>query len=138
MKKTLLTLLALLFILTLKAQKRDTVTISYRDSSVSTTSVEEPPSFPGGMKEFYRYLAKTVRYPASAREHNTQGKVIVSVIIEMDGSISNAKVIRHVSEDIDKEALRVINQSPKWLPGTRNGHPFPTSYMIPISFTLAD
>ena len=102
MKRTLLTFMLLLFILNVKAQKRDTVTIS----SGNSRSVEQPPAFPGGIDQFYRFLVKTVRYPAVAREHNTQGKVIVSVMIEKDGSITNAKIVRSVSKELDNEAFR--------------------------------
>ena len=89
------------------------------------------------MGEFYRFVAKTARYPASAREQNQQGKVILSMIVEKDGSLSNIKVVRGVSVDIDKEALRVMNLSPKWEPGMENGRAVRAAYSVPISFTLA-
>jgi protein TonB len=132
MKKILFTLIAMVSFVFVKAQTKDAVTISYGDSTV----VEQFPSFPGGLSEFYRYLGKTIRYPATAREHNTQGKVIISVMIEKDGSVSNAKVVRSVSKDLDDEALRVINLSPKWIPGTQNGKTARMAFSIPINFTI--
>ena len=135
MKKILFTFIAFICLLSAKAQKTDTVK-NNDDANKIFVSVEKPPQFPGGMGEFYRFVAKTARYPASAREQNQQGKVILSMIVEKDGSLSNIKVVRGVSVDIDKEALRVMNLSPKWEPGMENGRAVRAAYSVPISFTL--
>lgn len=102
------------------------------------TSVEELPQFPGGIEALSRYLSKNVRYPANMREKGIQGRVIISFIVEGDGSISNAHVARGVADELDKEALRVIAASPKWKPGVQNGRLVRVAYSVPISFTLVD
>jgi TonB family protein len=101
------------------------------------TAVEQYPGFPGGDKEFSKWLAANVRYPKDARENNIQGRVIMTFVVEEDGQLTGFKVLKGVSEDIDKEALRVMSSSPAWKPGIHNGHPVRTTYSIPINFALA-
>jgi TonB family protein len=100
------------------------------------TAVEHVPAFPGGLPAFYTYLNKNIKYPAKARENGAQGRVIISFVVEKDGSLTNARVVRSVEKDIDKEALRVIKLSPKWSPGMQNGKTVRVAYSVPISFTL--
>jgi periplasmic protein TonB len=101
------------------------------------TSVQVIPSFPGGMQAFYQFLSNTVRYPAEARTHNTQGKVLVSFVVEKDGTLSNFKLWKTVKDGLGEEAMRVIKLSPKWSPGTQNGKAVRVAYTVPISFTLS-
>ncbi|MDB5136647.1 MAG: energy transducer TonB [Mucilaginibacter sp.] len=89
------------------------------------------------MQAFYTYLTHTMHYPVKAKEHNIQGKVFISFIVEKDGSLSDIKIIRSVSEDLDAEALRVIKGSPNWNPGIQNGKPVRVAYTMPLSFALA-
>lgn len=137
MKRILFTLTAIVCILSAKAQKTDTVKNNDSDNKIYT-SVEHPPQFPGGIDQFYRFLVKTIRYPSVAYEHHLQGKVLLSMIVEKDGALTNIKVARGVSVDIDKEALRVMNLSPKWEPAIENGKPVRVDFIVPINFTLAD
>lgn len=102
------------------------------------TSVELVPQFPGGIASFSNYLAKNIRYPANARENGIQGRVIISFVVERDGTLSDAHVTRGVADDIDKEALRVIQASPKWEPGVQNGRLVRVAYSVPISFALEE
>jgi TonB family protein len=102
------------------------------------TSVELVPQFPGGINSFISYLAKNIRYPANARENGIQGRVIISFVVERDGTLSDAHVTRGVADDIDKEALRVIQASPKWEPGVQNGRLVRVAYSVPISFALEE
>ncbi|HVW94788.1 MAG TPA: TonB family protein [Mucilaginibacter sp.] len=102
------------------------------------TWVEMAPAFKGGMDAFSRYLAKNVHYPAAMREAGIQGRVIISFIVEKDGSITNAHIARGVAEEIDQEALRVIRNSPRWTPGVQNGRPVRVAYSVPISFSLIE
>jgi periplasmic protein TonB len=97
---------------------------------------ETRPSFPGGQKQFYKYMAKNIHYPASAVNSNTQGKVYLNFTIEKDGSIDNIKVVKGVSKDINAEAIRVLKSSPKWIPGTHHDKPIPFRYSIPMNFEL--
>ena len=98
--------------------------------------VEHMPEFPGGMEEMMKYLSMNIRYPEAARKAGTQGRVPVNFVVEADGTISNANVLRSVSEELDAEAIRVIQNMPKWKPGMQNGKAVRVKYTIPISFRL--
>ena len=98
--------------------------------------VEHMPEFPGGMGEMMKYLSMNVRYPEAAQKACTHGRVMVSFIVETDGTISNAHVQKGVSEELDQEALRVIKNMPKWKPGMQSGKAVRVKYTIPISFRL--
>ena len=97
---------------------------------------DKAPEFPGGTGAFATFLAKTVRYPAKSGMRGKQGKVLVSFVIEKDGQITNSKVLRPIADDIDAEALRAVNLSPKWNPGIVNGEPVRTQLTYPINFVL--
>ncbi|MBR6276312.1 MAG: M56 family metallopeptidase [Prevotella sp.] len=99
--------------------------------------VEKMPEFPGGVGEMMKFLSMTVKYPEAAEKAGTQGRVIASFIVEKDGSISGAKVVNSVSEELDAEALRVINAMPKWTPGMQKGKAVRVKYTIPITFRLS-
>jgi len=107
------------------------VTTTYSKSRI------ELPKFSGGELDFNRYLARSIKYPAKDRENNIQGKVILSFVISKDGTVTDVKIIRSVSDGIDSEALRVLKNSPKWIPGTAYGSPAKIRYSVPISFALA-
>ena len=98
--------------------------------------VEVDPEFPGGVEALYKYLAENIKYPVLAKEKGTQGRVYVTFVVEKDGSVTDAKVLRGVSEEVDAEALRVINAMPKWKPGMQQGVPVRVQYNIPIIFKL--
>ena len=98
--------------------------------------VEDEPEFPGGVEALYKYLAENIKYPVLAKEKGTQGRVYVTFVVEKDGSVTDAKVLRGVSEEVDAEALRVINAMPKWKPGMQQGVPVRVQYNIPIIFKL--
>ncbi len=102
------------------------------------TSVERVPEFPGGIGAFSKYLGKNVRYPAKMRDEGVQGRVIISFIVERDGELSDVRVVRGVADEIDKEALRVVLASPKWIPGTQNGKTVRVAYSVPINFALTE
>ena len=99
--------------------------------------VDEMPQFPGGMAGMMQYLSNNLRYPQDAREAGTQGRVIVSFIIEKDGSISNAKVAKSTYSSLDEEALRVVSAMPNWTPGKQYGQPVRVKYSVPVSFRLS-
>jgi TonB family C-terminal domain len=101
-------------------------------------SLDKQPSFPGGMEKFYEYLKKTVKYPQEAQKNNIQGKVFLSFIVETDGELTDIKVDRSVGSGLDEEAVRVIEESPKWIPGMKGGQNVRVKYNIPISFSLSE
>ena len=99
--------------------------------------VEKMPEFPnGGMMGLMQFLSKNIKYPPIAQENGTQGRVIVQFVVNKDGSIVDAKVIRSVDPYLDKEALRVINAMPKWNPGEQRGKPVRVKYTVPVTFRL--
>ena len=98
--------------------------------------VEIQPSFPGGHSALMSWLAANIRYPQEAYNNSIQGRVVVTFIVEADGSITDAKVIRSVAPQLDKEALRVVNAMPKWTPGLQNGKAVRTKYNLPVTFKL--
>ena len=98
--------------------------------------VEEMPEFPGGPAVLYETLVKSIQYPEEARIKGAQGRAIVTFIVEKDGSISNARVVKSVDPSLDAEALRVINSMPKWNPGKQNGEPVRVKYTAPVRFSL--
>ena len=123
--------------------KGDTVLKNYGNEIIdqqgnkSFVHVETVPSFPGGVQSFGRFLSKNVRYPTRARENGTQGRVIIAFVVERDGSLSNIRVVRGIGDGCDEEALRIIENSPKWKPGSQNGKPVRVAYSVPIGFTLS-
>ena len=94
------------------------------------------PEFPGGMQECMKWLGKNIKYPTEAIEKGIQGRVILQMVVEKDGSITNAKVVRSVDPLLDKEALRVINLSPKWTPAKHKGEAVKVRYTLPVMFRL--
>ena len=98
--------------------------------------VEEYASFPGGFKAFTNYILENLKYPSIARISQTEGRVYIKFIIEKDGSISNPKVAKGISEACDREALRVLKGSPKWNPGRQRGLPVRQIMTLPIIFKL--
>lgn len=98
--------------------------------------VENMPDFPGGQAALMQYLAKNIKYPAIAKENGTQGRVIVQVIIDRDGSITEPKIERSVDRDLDREAIRVVQSMPKWKPGMQRGKAVRVKFTIPVMFRM--
>jgi protein TonB len=98
--------------------------------------VEQLPEFPGGMVEFMKWLTRNLRYPNIAQKQRIEGKVVVTFIVNKDGSIANPKVEKSVNRFLDREALRVIGMMPKWKPGMIDNKPCRTMFAIPINFKL--
>jgi len=98
--------------------------------------VEVDPEFPGGMEAFYKYLAENIHYPEQAKKEHLQGRVFVTFVVEKDGSVSGAKVLRGIGGGCDEEALRVVNAMPKWTPGKMRGEVVRVNYNLPITFKL--
>lgn len=98
--------------------------------------VEQMPSFPGGNGALMQYLSSNVRYPVVAQENGVQGRVVVSFVVEKDGSITDVNVVRSVDPSLDKEAARVVRSMPNWIPGKQNGSAVRVKYNVPVSFKL--
>jgi periplasmic protein TonB len=99
--------------------------------------VEDMPDFQGGGQEAFRqWIFQNLRYPPLAAENGIQGRVVVHFIVNTDGSVSDATVIRGVDPALDREALRVISASPRWTPGQQRGRPVRVAFNFPIDFRL--
>lgn len=98
--------------------------------------VEEMPSFPGGNAALMSYLNSNTKYPVVAQENGVQGRVIISFVVERDGSISDVKVARSVDPSLDREAQRVVKSIPRWTPGKQNGQTVRVKYTVPVVFRL--
>jgi TonB family protein len=96
--------------------------------------VEQMPVYPGGAEALLEFLNQNVQYPEEAEKAGIQGRVIATFVVEKDGSVSNAKVVKSVDPLLDAEALRVISAMPKWKPGKQNGKVVRVRYTVPLSF----
>lgn len=97
---------------------------------------EQMPMFPGGDRKLMEYLASSIQYPPECKESRIQGRVIVTFVVERDGSISQAKVAKSLDPLLDAEALRVVKAMPKWIPGRQAGVTVAVKYVIPVTFRL--
>lgn len=100
------------------------------------TFVEEMPAFPGGEAKLFEYLRNNIKYPPVARENGITGRVYVNFVVDKEGKIKDAKVVRGIGAGCDEEALRVVRNMPDWKVGKQNGRPVQVLYNLPINFTL--
>jgi protein TonB len=108
-----------------------------KDTSVRTAfSSAEKPQYPGGEQALYTYVAQNVTYPPLSAEQNIEGTVVISFVVEKDGSLSNIKVVKSVHPLLDREALRVIGEMPKWKPGKQDGKEVRVQFNLPVNFRL--
>ena len=98
--------------------------------------VEEMPHFPGGAAALQAFLSSNTKYPVVAQENGVQGRVIVSFVVERDGSITDVRVVRSVDPSLDREASRVVRSMPRWSPGKQNGSAVRVKYTVPVVFRL--
>lgn len=98
--------------------------------------VEQMPSFPGGPSAMMQFLSSSVRYPVEAQEIAVQGRVVVTFVVDTDGSITDARVVRSVAPELDREAIRVVKSMPKWNPGKHAGKVVRVKYTVPVTFKL--
>ncbi|NPD92493.1 energy transducer TonB [Xylanibacter muris] len=124
-----------------------TLPVVFRLPEKSGTTAEKKPkifsnpeklaSFPGGKEALMNYLAENVKYPAAAEKQGIKGRVVVSFAIGVDGSVTEAKVLKSVNPLLDEEAVRVVEAMPKWIPAKLNGKPVEVKYSVPITFDFA-
>lgn len=98
--------------------------------------VEEMPLFPGGEQAMYAYIGQNIEYPEKAKKEGVQGTVYVGFIVEKDGSISDIKIERGVSEALDQAAMEVFKNMPNWTAGKQRGQAVRVAYKMPIVFKL--
>lgn len=98
--------------------------------------VQQMPEFPGGGSAFIQWLTHQLRYPPLAQSQRIQGRVVVSFIVNKDGSIADVKLEKSVNALLDREALRVIRMMPRWKPGVHNNQPCRTMVAVPVVFKI--
>lgn len=98
--------------------------------------VEVMPTFPGGQGALFEWLSKNIKYPVVAEENGVQGRVIVTFVVERNGSITDVQVAKSVDPSLDKEAVRVVKAMPHWIPGKQNGSAVRVKFTVPVTFRL--
>ena len=115
----------------------DVIEEEVEEEAIPFQLVEEKPSFQGGdANQFSKWVNQRLVYPEIAKENGVQGRVTLQFTVEKDGSVTKVKVLRGVDPSLDKEALRVVSQSPKWKPGKQRDRAVPVTYTFPVIFQL--
>jgi len=117
-----------------EVQKREKEEKAPAAISDTTAAMEQMAQFPGGDGKLLQYLKNNLQYPASAKQNNITGTVYVQFVIDKNGNIKDAKVVKSVSKELDEEALRLIKAMPKWIPGTKGGKATDVQYTLPVKF----
>jgi TonB family protein len=116
-------------------QQESTTTVADEDIF---TVVEQMPVFPGGDEGRIKYLVENIKYPEAARKAGIEGTVFVTFVVEKDGSVSNARILRGIGGGCDEEALRVVSAMPTWKPGVQRGKPVRVQFNVPLKFNLGN
>ena len=90
----------------------------------------------GDANSFSKWVNERLVYPEIAKENGISGRVTLQFTVKTDGRVTNVKVLRGVERSLDKEAVRVVSQSPKWKPGMQDGKPVKVTYTFPVIFQL--
>lgn len=107
-----------------------------KDGQTVEENPDKWPDFPGGQKKLFKWLSANIKYPKEAQANKEQGRVIVRFVIDKDGKVTDAKVVRSISPSLNKEALRLIEAMPRWKPGEKDGQPVAVRFTLPITFRL--
>lgn len=118
------------------AQTLQPVAVDMGDNPLNFRVVEQLPEFPGGMSAFVKWLTDNLRYPYAAQQQKMEGRVVVSFVINRDGSTADIKIMKSAGSLLDREALRVARMMPRWKPGIANNKPCRTLFAIPIDFKI--
>ena len=133
MKKfIIMSLMALFGLTTVSAQK----TVVAKKNQQVFDVVEKMPEYPGGQAALFEYLQKNVKYPADAEKKKIEGRVLVTFVVNTDGSITDIEVVRKTFPSLDAEAVRVISGMPRWKPGEQKGQKVRVKYTVPLTFRL--
>lgn len=109
-------------------------TVTYTDEKGNTHQKKKV--CPPGQAGLFQYLSNTIQYPVVAEKNGVQGRVIVTFVVERDGSITDVKVVKSVAPSLDREAVRVVSSMPKWTPGKQKGDAVRVKYTMPVTFRL--
>ena len=133
MKKfIIMALMALFGLTTVSAQK----TVVAKKNQQVFDVVEKMPEYPGGQAALFEYLQKNVKYPADAEKKKVEGRVLVTFVVNTDGSITDIEVVRKTFPSLDAEAVRVISGMPRWKPGEQKVQKVRVKYTVPLTFRL--
>lgn len=133
MKKfIIMSLMALFGLTTVSAQK----TVVAKKNQQVFDVVEKMPEYPGGQAALFEYLQKNVKYPADAEKKKVEGRVLVTFVVNTNGSITDIEVVRKTFPSLDAEAVRVISGMPRWKPGEQKGQKVRVKYTVPLTFRL--
>lgn len=110
--------------------------IEVKQEEKPLTVVEQMPQFPGGDGELMKFLNGEIKYPVVAAENGIQGRVVVRFVVGKDGKVSDVKVVKALDPSLDKEAIRVVQKMPNWVPGKQNGRNVAVYYTLPVTFRL--
>ena len=92
------------------------------------------PAFVGGSEKLNLFLKRNVRYPADAAKNKVAGKVVVSFWVDEDGTIMNPKIEQSLTEALDNEVMKIIENMPNWLPAKQHNRPYKQMYILPVMF----
>lgn len=133
MKKTILmAIAACMMTLGAQAQVKNQPNISQEVYDV----VEEMPVFPGGIQGMIKFLSENISYPKEAQKKKISGRVLVSFVVEKNGSVSEVQTERSLYPSLDEEAVRVVKSMPNWTPGKQGGQVVRVKYTLPVTFSL--
>lgn len=105
-------------------------------NSKDTIKIDKYAMYPDGIKGIRNHISRNLRYPQSAYRRGIQGKVILKIIVEKDGSIADIEVLQSIDPTLDSEAIRVLSKLKAWVPGYNNGLPVKVEYKIPFYFKI--
>ncbi|HVW94981.1 MAG TPA: energy transducer TonB [Mucilaginibacter sp.] len=109
---------------------------SSKNLSPAIISVEKDASFPGGTSSFFSFIRKNLRYPQDSHDKGIQGEVVVAFEVREDGRLNNVHVQKGLAPDLDAEAVRVVSESPAWMPAIQNGRAVKAKFTVPVTFKL--
>ena len=123
-----------------KAQPITTPAADIATSAIRTQPAVVAPDRPtqpvGGNQAFFDWIEKNQQYPALARQRKVEGKVMVAFVVQKDGSLTDARVTKHLGSGLDEEALRLLKVAPKWEPAMFGGKPIKQTMVLPVLFQL--
>ena len=121
----------------IQSEQKETDSYATLDKSIyNMATVERQPFYYGGPEAMNKWIAEHIRYPEDAIESKTEGKVIVEFIVDENGDVIDPQIIKGLTLELNKEAVRVVREMPDWRPGKVNGETVKTYYTIPITFRL--
>ncbi len=105
-------------------------------NKVEYCSYQEAAEYIGGLSELYKFIGNSIRYPKYCIKNKIEGRVYVSFVVDIDGSLIDIKIWKGIEQHLDDEALRIVNSMPKWKPGRFEGNLIKTKFTLPINFKL--